>query len=374
MANCLSAIWENKISFMNQTYHLPSLILITMGIIGRFGLGAFNHQVTPIPTPTPSPPIELMAWLPWWDQSAVYTSLSQATDCLNVISPSWYHLTNDNRLALLPTVSSQPVLDLATASGLLLMPTVGNDLDSTKAANFLADPSHFSAAIDYLIQQAVTFGYQGYDLDFESIPNQFTPAYTQFLQLLADRLHTQGLSLSVAVHARTGSLNDWELSLSHDYASIGQLADQVRIMAYDFHYQNSPPGPVTPLDKLAPVLTYALASVPANKIVLGLPLYGYDWPENLPGVGVTFKQAQTKLEYYKGSWSRDPASTAPVGRYDLDGYAHTIWFEDAQSTLSKVSLARSLGIYRFIFWRLGGEDPDTWVTLASTSAILKSGK
>ena len=351
-------------------------MLIFLAIIGLFGLGAYNHQVTAIPVPTPIPPqpIELMAWLPWWDQPAVYTSLTHAADSLKVISPSWYHLTDENLIALLPSIDPLPVKNLATTSGLLLMPTVGNDLDSTKAADFLADPGHFSPAIDYLMLQASASGYHGYDLDFESIPNQYAFAYTQFLQLLSDRLHAQGLSLSVAVHARTGSLNDWELAFSHDYPAIGRLADQVRIMAYDFHSQNSPPGPVTPLDNLEAVLIYAIKSIPAPKIVLGLPLYGYDWPENLPGVSVTFKQAQANLINYQGSQSRDPLSSAPIGRYNLDGLAHTIWFEDAQSTLSKVSLARSFGINRFIFWRLGGEDPATWTTLASASGVLKSGE
>jgi len=359
---------------MHQT-RLIIILMVLIGAISLVGVGWFRHQ-PPRPlkqTAAPPPPIELMAWLAWWDQAQTLNSLEANHSYLTTISPSWYHLDDTGQVQRLAAANPQPIYNLATQSGLLIIPTVGNDLDSAKATTFLADPNNFAPAVDFLLTEASAAGYSGYDLDFESIPNQYTSAYTQFLTLLADKLHDKGLKLAVAVHARTGASSDWELALSHDYSRIGSVADQIRLMAYDFHYADSPPGPVTPLDKLEAVLTYARQYIPARKIVLGIPLYGYDWPEDDRGESITFAEAQHRLSLYQGTQARDPISKAMIGQYLRGDTSHTVWFEDSQSTLDKINQARARGISRFIFWRLGDEDPNTWPTIAA-AALLNPGK
>jgi len=63
----------------------------------------------------------------------------------------------------------------------------------------------------------------------------------------------------------------------NDYAAIGRAADQVRLMGYDYHWDSSPPGPVAPVSWIRAVLRYAKTRIPASKIILGAPLYGYGW-------------------------------------------------------------------------------------------------
>ncbi|OGV96621.1 hypothetical protein A2W24_01515 [Microgenomates group bacterium RBG_16_45_19] len=342
----------------------------------RFDPGTQTPISSPIPspTPTPSPPIELMAWLPWWDQVAVLTSLGSAQAYLTTISPSWYHLNDTGQIQPFADTQPQPIYHLATNSGLLILPTVGNDLDSLRVSTFLSNPDNFTPAIDFLLAEASAADYAGFDLDFENIPREYAGNYTQFLTLLSDKLHQVNLHLSIAVHARTGSPNEWEFALSHDYATLGQIADQIRIMAYDFHYAGSSPGPVTPTDQLDRVITYALTQIPKHKLVLGLPLYGYDWPQDANGESITYVMAQQRLMLHQGTTTRDPQSNALIGHYLVDSIPHMLWFEDATSTLGQINQARALGITRFVFWRLGDEDPNTWAAIASIATLLNPGE
>ena len=57
-------------------------------------------------------------------------------------------------------------------------------------------------------------------------------------------------------------------------------ADQVRIMGYNYHWETSAPGPTAPIGWVRGVLSYATRQMPASKVVLGVPLFGYDWDGN----------------------------------------------------------------------------------------------
>ena len=131
-------------------------------------------------------------------------------------------------------------------------------------------------------------------------------------------------------------------------------------MAYDFHYDESDPGPVTPLDNLVQVIDYSLSHVPPEKLVLGVPTYGYDWT-NKGGEALQYKQFLDLARQKNVTPSRDPISSAMTFVYKDQGAKHEVWYEDAQSTKTKIAYARSRGIYQFCFWRIGDEDPNTWV-------------
>ena len=119
--------------------------------------------------------------------------------------------------------------------------------------------------------------YAGIDLDYENLHAGDRQAFTTFVTRLARALHARGKVLSVAVFAKTTNAGTDPRNLAQDYAAIGRAADQVRLMAYDYHWASSPPGPVAPISWVRAVLRYARTQIPASKIILGVPLYGYDW-------------------------------------------------------------------------------------------------
>jgi hypothetical protein len=71
-----------------------------------------------------------------------------------------------------------------------------------------------------------------------------------------------------------------------DVEKIGAIADFVILMAYDYHYVFSDvAGPVAPLGgtpekweyDVTSAVTETLKKVPQEKVILGIPLYGYEW-------------------------------------------------------------------------------------------------
>lgn len=58
---------------------------------------------------------------------------------------------------------------------------------------------------------------------------------------------------------------------------IGAVVNYMFIMAYDWHHAGSEPGPVAPITEIRRTIEFTIAQVPSRKIIIGVPLYGYDW-------------------------------------------------------------------------------------------------
>lgn len=78
---------------------------------------------------------------------------------------------------------------------------------------------------------------------------------------------------SVAFHVKKSD-SDYP---GYDYGGIDAAVDFVFIMAYDWHEKHSGPGPIAPIDEIRKTLDNAVQRMPRNKIILGVPRYGYDW-------------------------------------------------------------------------------------------------
>lgn len=312
------------------------------------------------PTATPNPEIKstFSAWVASWDQHKTPEYLLQTNGKLKSISPLWYKLTPQGQVVEIPNLKGKSeVLNSATNSATLVIPTIINDFDGARVNKFLKSSSQ-SKQLDQLVDLAVKNDYAGWDIDWEQIKSTDKKAFSEFVADFSQKLHAKNLVLSISVHAQTGR-NDWEGTKGQDYRTLGESADFIRIMTYDFHYENSDPGPVTPLEELTKVITYAKQTLPASKIVIGLPTYGYDWGPT-KGEGLQYQDIINRLATVDAQTQRDASSGAMVSTYTKDKSKHQVWYEDYQSMLSKVALANSLGVTQFCFWRLGGEDIQFW--------------
>lgn len=134
---------------------------------------------------------------------------------------------------------------------------------------------------------------------------------------------------------------------------------------------------VSPLPQMRGVMEYAITVVPKAKIMMGMPLYGYDW--TLPYVvGGKFARSispQTALELairYGVSINYDKVSQAPWFRYtDEEGKRHEVWFEDARSMQAKFDLVKELGIRGFYYWVLGNDFPQNWLLIEDNFVVRK---
>lgn len=316
----------------------------------------------PTTTKIPTPPSELGAWIAYWEEPPSLKSLALAKNEIKTISPVWYRL--DSNGALIHTRFSRwsEIMNIATNSAIAVMPTINNEYDSgfdpDRVSKVLNDENKSNEFIKQLVTLALEKSYQGWDIDWEQIKVNDKDVFTKFIKSLSEALHNQQLKLSVTVHAQTGR-NDWNGTKGQDIAEISKHADEVRVMAYDFHNSNSNPGPITPLNELRSVLDYSTKHIPLNKLVIGLPLYGYDWI-NRKGESAQYLEAVDILKRNSSIGERDQESKELMGGYSLNGVNHIIWYQDSVSVGEKISISREYGVYRFYFWRLGNEDISIW--------------
>jgi spore germination protein YaaH len=217
-------------------------------------------------------------------------------------------------------------------------------------------------AIVALVQRQ---NYAGIDIDYEEMQSRDRQVFTEFSTELGAALHVHGKVLSVAVFPQTSAPARGQSDFAQDYAALGKVADQVRIMGYNFHWDTSPPGATAPIGWVRSVLTYAVSQMPASKVVLGIPLFGYDWPHGKAAAVVSWLQARRLWRQYHSAVRYDDARQAPYFTYTKGGSTHIVWFENAESSRAQFQAVKADGAAGVYLWMYGYEDPGTWASLGA---------
>ena len=318
----------------------------------------------------PAAPV-IVASVPYWNVSQGTAAVLARRADVNEVSPWMYGLGPEGQVMLdsgINVAATDGYLAQMRAEGLPIVPTLANvDAQGNWAyppvARMLHDPTLRAQQIAAIVALVRQHNYAGIDIDYENLQAGDRQAFTAFATQLAAALHAKGKILSVALFAKATDAGYAPRNLAQDYAAIGRVADQVRLMGYDYHWATSPPGPVAPVSWISAVLRYAKTQIPPAKIILGIPFYGYDWSGG-HGASVTWLEATQLAQRYHAQVQYDTASHAPWFRYtDSSGHEHTVWFEDAQSAQAKFSLAREAGIGGVYLWMYGNPDPNTWDAL-----------
>ena len=198
-------------------------------------------------------------------------------------------------------------------------------------------------------------GYKGVDLDFEYILAEDRQLYVDFAARLAAVMHAFGYTVSAAVPPKTSADQKGLLYEGIDFKGLGEVLDEIFIMAYEWGYTYGPPMAIAPLYIVRQVVEYALTEVPREKLVLGIPNYGYDWP--LPFVQGTTKarttgnvEAVQRAIDFGAEIFYDERAASPYFNYWQDSVWHQVWFEDVRSYRAKFDLIREFGLKGGGFW------------------------
>lgn len=241
-----------------------------------------------------------------------------------------------------------------------------------------------SLASDKLITSILTlierYKLDGVNVDFEYVTDVDFPTvkfFNRFLETLSLRLKQkdQSLILSVDVNAQA-VLKD----KAYDMVKIGEVVDQVILMGYDYHRASSSyAGPVAPIDSPAnehsiiESLNSMYGRVPTEKIILGIPFYGYEWQtlnqtnrspivENT-GALATYKRVRELIDARDDEtiiW--DDTAKSPWLIYTQSGAIKQIYYEDARSLEEKLKFIKEKGLSGIAIWALGyeGDYQEPW--------------
>ena len=297
---------------------------------------------------------------------------------LTYLTPFTYGITPQG--GLIPPDDSQ--LTAAALQGgaapLLHLSTLTEDgsFSNQLAGLVLRDMAVQDALIDNLERTVQEQGYRGLDVDFEFVPAQDAGAYADFLARLSHRFNPMGCLVVAALAPKTSAEQEGLLYEGHNYRAIGQAVDRAFLMTYEWGYTYGPPIAVAPLPNVRQVVEYALTEIPAKKLWLGIPNYGYDW--TLPFVqgesrakSISSQEAVALAVRYSAEIQYSPQAQSPFFQYtDEAGAVHQVWFEDARSIRAKLALVPRYGLSGVGYWNLMRAFPQNWRVLNSLYDIL----
>ncbi len=300
------------------------------------------------------------------------TLLRRALPFMSALMPFTYGFREDGTLVV-PDDEAMiaAALDYGTEPIMHLSTLTDNDNFSVELANTLFDsPALQATLLDAVLANMQSKGYTSLDVDFEFLGRENAVRYAEFIAYCVSRLHPYGFGVMTALAPKTSDTQPGALYEGHDYALLGEAADAVLLMTYEWGYTYGPPMAVSPIKPVRDVVDYALTRIPAEKILLGISNYGYDFTlPYIQGVSratsVSTRRAFTLAAENGAEIFFDNASLAPYFDYTADGNAHRVWFEDVRSISARLRLMAEKGLRGALWWNLDRENNQSLIAINS---------
>ncbi|MCD7036726.1 glycoside hydrolase family 18 protein [Metabacillus sp. GX 13764] len=231
--------------------------------------------------------------------------------------------------------------------------------------------------LDNIVAAAKKYGFRDIHFDMEYLRPVDKKAYLRFLRRAKERFKKEGWLISAALAPKIKADQKGKWYEAHDYKGVGEIVDFVVIMTYEWGYSGGPPLAVSPINPVKQVLNYALTEIPANKIMMGQNLYGYDWtlpykPGGEFAKAISPQQAILIAAKYNVPIEYSEKDQAPHFTYkDENGKDHEVWFEDARSIQAKFDLIKQLKLRGISYWKLGLPFPQNWLLIQENFEVEK---
>lgn len=306
--------------------------------------------------------------------------LSQSLPALSELAIFSYGFTTDGNLVH-PILDDSELIQMAYSYGvkpILTLTPLGPD--GRFSNELISAVINDETATDYLINNLLYVmelkGYLGLDIDFEYIKAEDRQAFVNFVALTTDRMNAVGYTVSVDLAPKISATQQGLLYEGKDYRALGAVANSVLVMTYEWGYTYGPPMAVAPINKVRQVLDYAVTEIPPEKINMGIPNYGYDWP--LPYErGVTkartignVEAVQTAIQYGAEIFYDEVAQT-PYFNYVDNGVEHEVWFEDARSIQAKMELVYEYTLRGISYWQIMQLFRVNWLLVENNFLVVK---
>jgi spore germination protein len=305
--------------------------------------------------------IKESAWMPPWYFNESFDSLKGYIDLLDTVNPVFYGVNSNgtllNRKPNEDTVST--FLQYCRGNGIRVIPTVGSySYDVTNSV--FASESTYKQHIEYILTQVDKYDFEGIDIDYENIRKDKKDNYISFLRELGRELAQREKILSVAVFAQWGDDISYkshaDTIFAQDYSLIGEIADEVRIMTYDYTLPSSPtPGPIGPIDWMEDVIEYSLTKISREKIWLGIHLYGYRWKDS---EATAFTPATYKSIVENPNINTEFKEDVGEGyaQYSCDSTTCYLYFQSKEGVKLRRELAKEYELAGVSYWSIGRDD------------------
>lgn len=303
-------------------------------------------------------------------------SLNCVLPFLTFLSPFSYKLTPTAELV---SPDDSDLIFRAQRSAVMPIMVVTNIFDegfSTEVLSvILASEELQERLIGNILSELTGKNYYGVNMDIEYIAPDDRERYNAFLERLTERLHNEGFIVMSALAPKISADQPGVLYEAHDYAEQGRIVDYVIIMTYEWGYTYGPPLAVSPINEVRRVLDYAVTEIPPEKILMGMPNYGYDWTlpfmRGTPAQSVSFTQAVDLALRYGVEIQFDEQAQTPYFYYTDNGTQHVVWFDDPRSIDAKLQLIDDYRLAGASWWTVNRCYVPNWLVLQNMYETVK---
>ncbi len=368
-----------------------ALGLISVVAVGVIAFAAIGERRSGSARPAERLPIDV--WAPYWTLDDVLPDFRQRVQSMRDVSPFWFSVTGPTTIASDEFAALDDIDEferIARDAGVHVIPSIRDELDAGEMAAILSDTEQRAAHIDALLEFAVEGDYEGIDLDYErfafsdgrSTWSETSPDWVAFIEELGARLHDDGRTLTVSIPPLLDGSNGDTGYWVYDHGAIAEHVDRIRIMAYDFSTAEA--GPIAPLEWVSEAIAGTSAAVPEefhDRLVLGIPTYGYNWPISYTGIcpetaegrtGVNARSVDDLIARRDGT----PVYDETIGEWSMTYelvveneltscvQSRMVRWVDAEGALLRIDLAREAGWGGVALWALGYDDDAVWTAIA----------
>ena len=318
-----------------------------------------------------------MAWHQVTNSSANanIASVLSSTKGVNVISPTWFYLNDNN--GNLANLASLDYVNYCHSQGVEVWALVSNlenkDADS---AEVLTHTSKRQNLVNQIVSMAIQYNLDGINLDFESLnQSKVGDAYIEFVRELSIKCANNGIVLSIDNYVPTS------YTAFYNRAEQANFADYIVIMGYDEHYAGGDAGSVSSIGWVKQGVADTLTEVPADQIILGMPFYTRVWQltpkdtsskdssdSNDSSYDVSSKiygmrAADALLTDNDVTKTWDQESGQNYAEFTSGDSTFKVWLEDANSAEERLKIVKDNKLAGASFWKLGFETSDIWNTI-----------
>ena len=285
--------------------------------------------------------------------------LVNAAGNINVIAPTWFTLSDNN--GSYESLASKSYVEKAHEMGLQVWAVVDNFSkecsNNVQSEVLLSKTSVRRKLIDRLMKEADEYGFDGINLDFESLKTEAGIHYIQFIRELSVFCREKGLVLSVDNYVPA------PYNRFYNQREQGIVADYVIIMGYDEHYAGGDIGSVSSIGYVEKGIKDMLELVPKEKVINGVPFYTRLWTkdgEKISSKAMGISEAQKWIEAngMKLSWNEETGQY--YGELETDEGTKMLWMEETESLALKMNLIKEYDLAGVAAWKLGMEPDGVW--------------
>lgn len=350
-----------------------------------------NTEENNIKTVEKNQPFFISGWLPYWRKEEGAASLEGKLNLFSEINPFDFGVTPDGNIINTPRIANSPWPKLrkeAKKDNVNIIPTILWG-DAQAMHRTFADPKLLAHHVDAIAGMLQQNNFPGVDIDYEGKDVADRDSFSLFLKTLREKINSSGKTISCTVEARTqdSAPSGWSgtraMSYANDFSALNNFCDSVRLMAYDEAFQvhgehqifedksETPAAPNADNQWVEEVMLYALRFFPPEKIVMGVPTYGWEFKLTKLSEGYRYTRVKS-ISYPDAINEAKKAGVEPKRNsggemtfvYPTSDGQHIVTFSDAESIRKKIEIAKNLNLKGISLFKIDGlTDPQLFYVL-----------